>query len=269
MKTLPNYPDGIHAPSVVMHNQSLLLCGASSLSKKCFKLENGNWKKHSTLNHERCFASAVSTDKATFIFGGGGQFSPSRKTYEFLPKDSTKWKLGKIEIPEGFWDGSAVAVRSNQEIWLIGGMPNENRILSFNLRNHTFHELPTKLNIGRTEHRSAFIPGTDKIIITGGRDVTGNVLGSTEILDTEDESVTMANAMATKRCGHGIGDVTINGEDRLVIFGGLSASVGRFLNNVEVYNAQFKRFKITKARLKEERGDFGFLSVKLGDVSLM
>ena len=41
-------------------------------------------------------------------------------------------------IPDGFWDGCAIAVKSEQEIWLIGGYETEKRILRFDVKNHTF-----------------------------------------------------------------------------------------------------------------------------------
>ena len=55
-------------------------------------------------------------------------------------------------------------------------------------------------------------------MITGG--YNDGSLDSTEVLDTEDGSVTMASPMNSKRDGHGMGVVTINGKDRLAVFGG-------------------------------------------------
>ena len=86
-------------------------------------------------------------------------------------KNSTSWLMGKSRIPGGFDRGFAIAVKSGQEIWLIGGDGTENRILSFSINDHTFQVLPFQLNVGREGHRCAFIPNTNKIMITGG-DVT-------------------------------------------------------------------------------------------------
>ena len=56
----------------------------------------------------------VTTQEATFIFGGGY----SRTTYEYLPKDSIQWLMGKTEISgRGFSSGCAIVVKSGQEIW--------------------------------------------------------------------------------------------------------------------------------------------------------
>ena len=52
----------------------------------------------------------VTTQEATFIFGGGY----SRTTYEYLPKDSIQWLIGKTEISGR---GCAIVVKSGQEIW--------------------------------------------------------------------------------------------------------------------------------------------------------
>merc|ERR1712012_94943 len=99
-------------------------------------------------------------------------------------------------------------------------------------------------------------------MITGG--VGGGCLDSTEILDTEDGSVTMASPMNFKRANHGMGVVTINGEERLAMFGGYD---GRYnLDSVELYNNLTEKWKTTDIKLREAKGQFGFLSVKLADV---
>ena len=99
-------------------------------------------------------------------------------------------------------------------------------------------------------------------MITGGY---GNgVLYSTEILDTEDGSVTMASPMNSKRVSHGMGVVTINGEERLAVFGGSDG--GTELDSVELYNSQTEKWENTDIKLKEAKRDFGFLTVRLADV---
>ena len=91
IKQLPNLPNRIDGSSMVAHNAAILLCGGFGNEKKCLQLDNGIWKEHSTLNVERDWHSAVTTQTATFVFGG----DYSDKTYEYLPKDSTKWLMGK------------------------------------------------------------------------------------------------------------------------------------------------------------------------------
>ena len=262
IKQLANLPQSIRVSSMVAHNGKILLCGGwwrKSVNVKCLQLDHNTWKEHSTINRERAWHSAVTTQAATFVFGGG----ISNKTYEYLPKDSTKWLMGKTEIPgRGFYNGCAIAVKSGQEIWLIGGFETEKRILSFEVESHTFQVLSFQLNVGRRSHRCAFIPNTNKIMITDG--YHNSCLDSVEILDIKDGKVIMASPMNCKRVGHGTGVVTINGEDRLVVFGG---SDGRnSLDSVELYNTHTEKWEMADFKLREAKSSFSFLTVKLGDI---
>ena len=99
-------------------------------------------------------------------------------------------------------------------------------------------------------------------MITGG--YSDGSLDSTEVLDTEDGSVTMASPMNSKRTNHGMGVVTINGEERLAVFGGSDGR--RRLDSVELYNTQTEKWETTNIKLREAKEHFSFLSVKLADV---
>ena len=79
----------------------------------------------------------------------------------------TTWVMGKNTIPGGFSNGCAIAVKSEQEIWLIGGFSTEKRILCFNVNDHTFRELSSQLNVGRVAVRSSLISNTNKVMVTG------------------------------------------------------------------------------------------------------
>ena len=181
--------------------------------------------------------------------------------------------MGKTEIPgRGFEDGCAIDVKSEQEIWLIGGTRTENRILSFDVTHHTFHELPFQLNVGRQKHRCAFIPNSNKIMITGGMDSGNSYLDSAEILDIDDGNVTMASPMNYKRSNHGMGFVNINGEDKLIVFGGQHeyfhnnyVDVEK-LDSIEIYNTQSNKWETTNIKLKDRKSRFGFMTVPLRDV---
>ena len=172
--------------------------------------------------------------------------------------------MGKTEIPGGFSEGCAVAVKSGQEIWLIGGDGTEKRILRFNIESHTFQVLPFQLNVGRVLHRFAFIPNTNKLIITGGYDNGYLELDSTEILDTEGGSVTIGRPMNSKRHSHGMGFVTINGKDRLAVFGGWDGR--NSLDSVELYNTRTGKWEMTDFILNEAKSHFSFLTLKLKDI---
>ena len=261
MKQLPNLPQNTRASSMVAHDANILLCGGFGNPKKCLQLDHGTWKEHSTLTMERAWHSVVTTQAATFIFGG----CYSNKTYEYLPKDSTTWLMGKTEIPgPGFHRGYANAIKSEQEIWLIGGIETQKRILRFNVNDHTFEELPFQLNVGRRYHKCAFIPNTSKIMITGGYSDDG-YLDSAEVLDTEDGSVTMvASPMNSKRDEHGMGVVTINGKDRLAVYGGWDGR--NSLDSVELYNMKTEKWELADVKLRNAKSSFSFLTVKLGDI---
>ena len=122
--------------------------------------------------------------------------------------------------------------------------------------------------MGRHGHRCAFIPNTNKIMITGGhsggRNDNQGCLDSTEILDTESRRVTMASPMNFKRQNHGMGVVTINGKEKLAVFGGRNGN--STLDSVELYNSQTGKWETTNIKLKEAKRDFGFLTVRLADV---
>ena len=100
-------------------------------------------------------------------------------------------------------------------------------------------------------------------MITGGHGNRG-FLDSTEILDTEDGSISMASPMNSKKYGHGMGVVTINGKDRLAVFGGYNGR--KNLDSVELYNTQTEKWETSDFKLSKARSDFSFLTVKLGDI---
>ena len=252
-KKLPDIPQIIDGPSVLFQDGAVLLVGGLRNDNKCLQLNHGTWREHSTLNKERYCHSVATTESGIFLFGG------ATDSYEYLPKGSTTWLMGKTEIPKGLWYGCAIAVKSDQEIWLIGGMSTEKRILSFNVNDHTFKILPSKLNVGRRGHKYAYIPNTKKVMITGGSNSN-----STEILDAEDGGVTIANPMNSRRCKHGIGVLTFKDEDRLAVFGGGNGY--DILDSVETYNSQTETWETSDIKLNEPKCGFGFLTVKLSNI---
>ena len=255
LKQIPNVPKEIQIPSMVLYEGDILRCGGARNRQKCLQLNHGMWKEHSTLNQERYGHSAVTTQTAIFLFGGYS----SRKTYEYLPKGSSTWLMGKTEIPGGFSYGCSIAVKADQEIWLIGGLKTEKRVLSFNVKDHTFEELPFQLNVPGYRHRCAFIPNTNKIMITY------DFLDFTEILDTENRSVTLASFVNSKRYDNGMGVLTIKGEDRLAVFGGQNAR-NEYLDCAEIYNSRTKKWETTDIKLNERKSFFSCLTVKLSDI---
>ena len=239
-----------------LHNETILLCGGENNLKTCLKLQEGTWTEYNSLKEERRVAAVVSTTKATFIFGGSFD---SFDSFEYLEKNTSEWKLGETKVPGlGFQHGCAIAI-SQDEIWLIGGYDTEQRILSFNVNNQSFTELPTTLKQGREELQCAFIPGTRNIMVTGGK-YYGNRYDSTEIINVEIGKVIEGPPMNSKRASHGIGVLNIDSQERIVVIGGENGLVR--LESVEVYNSQTQKWELTNIELSEAKTQFGFLTIK-------
>ena len=209
----------------------------------------------------RGFTQVVTTRAGQYVFGGEfrGDFGDDSDTsYEYLPTGSKNWTIVRSSIPGGYDYGFNIASKSGKEVWLIGGLCTENRILQFNIVDQTFEELPTQLIVSRERPRCAFIPNTNKIMITGGYDDD-----STEIFDPEEGTVTLAGKLNSKRSSHGIGILTINGQDKLAVFGG-SDDHHNVLRSVELYDYQNDKWEISYIKLPKATSNFGFLSYKQG-----
>ena len=79
----------------------------------------------------------------------------------------------------------------------------------------------------------------------------------------------MASTMNFKRYDHGMGVITINGEDRLAVFGGSDEgeSLGyKLLDSVELYNAKTGNWEKSDIKLNEPKSNFGFGTVKLSNI---
>ena len=252
---LPTLPQPIFSyPSMLLHNEMIMLCGGSNNMKTCLKPQEGTWTNYNSLKIERYNAAVASTNTATFIFGGWG----SKDTYEYLEKNSSEWKLGKSKIPGGFSKGCSITI-SQDEIWLVGGRHTGKRILSFNVNYQTFTVLATKLKRGRTRHQCAIIPGTRHLLITGGFFYDFN--DSTDIIDVENRRISEGPPMNAKRADHGIGVLNIDGQERVVVFGGCSHQ-GVYPKIVELYNAQAPKWEPTNVELGVGRIEFGFMTIK-------
>ena len=60
-----------------------------------------------------------------------------------------------------------------------------------------------------------------------------------------------------------MGVVTINGEERLAVFGGSNDRT--WLDSVELYNTQTEKWENTDFKLSEAKSSFSFLTVKPGE----
>ena len=62
-----------------------------------------------------------------------------------------------------------------------------------------------------------------------------------------------------------MGVVTINGDERLVVFGGRNEN-GSVLDCVELYNTKEEKWEKIDIKLKEPKYYFGFQTVKLSEI---
>ena len=112
----------------------------------------------------------------------------------------------------------------------------------------------------------AFIPNTKKIMITGGSRCLHHI-NSTEIFDTENESITLAGPLNCIRDSHGIGVLTINDQDRIAVFGGQDIVNNTALQSAELYDAKNDILETSDIEVKNARNKFGFLTFKQGEIS--
>ena len=253
-KQIPELPKNFEGDFLTMNNKSIIIGGRkrNTYTSKCFELFHGTWKKHSTLNKERPGATVVTTDMGIFAFGG--KFGRS-KDYEYLPNESTSWKVGKSEIPFRIINDRcyAISIPSDEHIWLIGASNHRNMrsILRFDILTHTFQELEMRTKEIRPLKSCILIPGTKKILITGDISYQFHKASkTTEILDTENEIISDGPSLNVARGNHGIGVVTIDGKDRIAVFGGRTDN-GVLLDSVEVYNTKTEKWTLSNLRLKK------------------
>ena len=61
-----------------------------------------------------------------------------------------------------------------------------------------------------------------------------------------------------------MGFVTINGKNRLAVFGGLNGE--NMFDSVEVYNTQTEKWETSNFKISEAKFGFSFMTFKLGDI---
>ena len=103
----------------------------------------------------------------------------------------------------------------------------------------------------------------NKVIITGGATKGGDTLNSTEIIDTDTGTVMIGSPMNSRRSSHGIGIISIDNRERLVVFGGHFRGM---LDSVEFYNAESQKWEPTNIKLNEGQCIYSFVNTKLGNI---
>ena len=70
--------------SLAKHDGTIVSCGGVKTFSSYPKFDHGVWKHNSVFTETRVYASAVSTDSATFIFGG----RKNPNTFDYCRKES-------------------------------------------------------------------------------------------------------------------------------------------------------------------------------------
>ena len=119
--------------------------------------------------------------------------------------------------------------------------------------------MSTTLNQGRRGHVCIKIPGLEKVLVAGG-DVGDNLaLNSAEIIDIATGSVTNTQ-MNSKRTRHGIGIMTIEGEEKVTVFGG--HGIYEKLDSMEVYHHDTQSWEMLDSKLSKPKSSFGYLIIQ-------
>ena len=271
-RALPYLPEGTDysGASLLNHNNTILYC----VRKYCLQLKLGSltsiWAHHSNLNKHRTYSSGVSTNSASFLFGG--YTSSSEDTYEYMEFGSNVWKNGQTSLPMTYEGGCGVAV-SNEKILLIGGdtgnsYKSDTRIWSFDTLTHTITQLPIYLKQRRRDHACIRIPNTEKVLVTGGMSYNSgwHRINSAEIIDISTQSVTYTGSMNSARNAHGMGIMTIGNVDKIITFGGYYK---KSLDTIEVFHEDTQSWEMLSTRLSKPKSHFGYLSImNTGDTLL-
>ena len=252
--SIPNLPYAIeNSPQMFLNEQNeLVICGGYPKKTSCLRLFNGEWKEYAELNKERQFASVVSMDDKTYMFGGWD----SETSSEIFQNGS--WKEGPTIPGEGIRYGCGVAI-SKEELLLIGGgynTMNRNRITKYNIKTKNWTDIDS-LKVGRFGHSCTLFK--DQVFITGGFD--GNTyLNSVEILSLDTMTIKEGNGLQVARYHHGSGLVHLNGKLRFAVFGGFNRN-DRNLDSIELFDEDTETWTLSKTKLSERKQEFGFLSV--------
>ena len=257
-RPLPSLPIGIISlPSLVQTSEEeILLCGGVNNGRECLKLDNNKWQEHSRLKNTRHDdASAVSMPGGIYIFGG----NYSRTTWEWLRSGTNQWQIGNSTIPGfGFSDGCAVKINDN-EILLIGGQDTYKRVLKFNTNTKTF------TNIGNVLNQYKAFPACtlfqEKVIIAGGKDLSGKFSNSTEIINLNNlTKAHTAGNLVKARYNHGIGVVHVDNKPTVVAVGGFNDD-DFFIDSIEMWNPATETWTMSSMTLSKPKYSFAMLSL--------
>ena len=75
--------------------------------------------------------------------------------------------------------------------------------------------------------------------------------------------------MNVPRAEHGIGLITINEQDKLIVFSGWTKYNVGFLESVEMFNEETQTWDMTDIQMDVARSGFGYVNVSLADIEKM
>ena len=189
-----------------------------------------------------------------YIFGG----NISASTSDFLPKNNNKvWQAGP-GIPNGFQSGCGVKI-SAEELVLIGGYDDSDRMLKYNIKTRTFAVWNT-LKQGRFAHSCVLFK--NNIFVVGGFDGHDYYV-STEIISLSDGMSRFGDNIRTPRVYAGL--VSIGGRFKKVLsFGGYYTNeygVDIRQGSIDEWNEDSEEWNLAPYSLNEKKSEFSYLAV--------
>ena len=156
-----------------------LICGGNPVTKDCYRLENGVWKKSTPLNEAKCYSAICPSfvmDDFQLIVTGGLSVSSSVFTTEVLTNEG--WKTSLPALPEREYAHCMVKMNSTTVFAILGSS-------TYFMSNTEKKWVPgPKMNVGRDYAGCAMIKRKStshekSVIVVGG----SSKLSSVEILD--------------------------------------------------------------------------------------
>ena len=287
--------------SLILQKNNILFFG--NCSKTCYEMVDGGWKKHSTFVKFRGYSSSnVATKQVTFIFGGNGSeytyeyllhgSSEWQIGKTKIPDGFTDGCAIALKSRPEIWLIGGYGTRKrilsfNLETHRFATLPTQLLVGRTRFQCSFLPNTNKIIVTGGTagyDLRSTEIVDTVDESVTSPLDQEGHIQNNWSNLTSfvkffsemstslpffgnswsaSAPSVTMGSPMRARRSDHGIGIVTVNGLDRVAVFGGYGGIGSRegYLKSVEIYNPESEKWEDSKFEFKEGKAFFGFVSV--------
>ena len=265
---LPPLPSPIMHPTMVVRNNDELLVlsgyGNHQNSGNTFlKFSNGSWIRQLPYKSKICWPISLQMSSGTFMTGLLNDYDQINFRFQSSGHDKYKEYEQWLKEPEIILSGSTFygVPISNTVVLLTGGTNTESptQIIKYDIESHEYLEFGSLL-IGRLNHQSILYQG--KVIVTGGerRRIGENhysgMLRSTEIIDLSNGVSRRVGDLNEARTLHGMGILKINGNSKLVVFGGETIDDNGdviALDSVEEWDDESESWKISSLKLSTAR----------------